>query len=146
MKTQLLLLLFVASAPPASDKSAPSDTELIQGRWQVESVITDGVERPNAVGKHYHIRGHVWSFEGRKRKGTEQFIFLDPKSDPRRVFIVSVFSFDDGSTSAVTLMGIYSVNNDTLKLCVFSGTARMPTKFESTKNSEYDLFVMKRAK
>jgi uncharacterized protein (TIGR03067 family) len=146
MNARLFVLLSVVALTSLCRSAVGSDLELIQGRWQVERVVSNGVDEPNTAGKHYHLEGNAWLFEGRKRERMEHLIFLDPKSNPKRVFMVTVFSFDDGSKNVLTQMGIYSVAGDTLKLCIAPGNAKLPTKFESAQNSGHTLYIMNRDK
>lgn len=109
-----------------------SDKEKIQGTWKAEDsaggeLIVEGDKYTQKVGDM-----------------TEEGTFkLDSSKKPHEIDIKIKTGADENKTQ----LGIYSIEGDTLKLCVTpAGSKDRPKEFMTKEDSESFLLVFKRAK
>jgi RNA polymerase sigma factor (sigma-70 family) len=133
---------------PAKDKAqVKSDKERLEGTWVVEASVVDGDKPEDKPGVDYGetAPGARWVFAGEKltlkavqRVNRELTYRLDPKSDPKAIDLID--------SSAGTLLGIYSFEGDTLKICVVppGKDSKRPSKFSSERDSMTALLTLKR--
>jgi uncharacterized protein (TIGR03067 family) len=149
------------SEPPSAGKSAPSvaaksDQESIQGTWALESVESNGKSAPAEDIKNRKVsftgdRVAFLSVHDGKEAKWELIFKLDPSTKPKGfdmeediqktkemyakkgIPVVGVYA----------VLGIYSLEGDTLKICLAPPRAQRPKEFTSQNQ---DLFVLKRAK
>jgi len=101
-----------------------SDAERIQGKWAFVSAVYDGQAVPSE--QEYCI------FEGEKVHSVTEIneYRLDERHQP-------------GWINMKSLLGIYELNGDTLRMC-FSELGKRPIAFESKAGSKHILFVLQR--
>ena len=141
----VVVTMFVCQQVHAQDEDVPqfaqeTDLELMQGTWEVVSVVFRGEQK--------EVSGNLWRFEGNRKyiwidDRTEWFLAypftVDPSAMPAEMDVDSLFG---------SLLGIYEIDGDTLTLCLgMRGTfepGTRPDRFESTKGSRSFLYVLRR--
>ncbi len=127
------------------DEKPKLDMERLQGAWKVASVVEDGKKEDEDVEK-----GTVWTFRDttlkiRQTKGvvTEFYRFkLDETTKPKSIDMVEWDKeFDDADERKE---GVYSLDGDTLKICLSLTKGDRPTALASKEGSGYFLWTLKR--
>jgi uncharacterized protein (TIGR03067 family) len=140
----LALAIFLGTNGSASAEDATKkDLEKMQGDWAQVSYVVDGGKLPDdeAQALFRSIKDDkytIFQFKKVIGKGT---IKLDASRKPKTI---------DATTTAggrsLTLLGIYELDQDTLKLCFAPPGKPRPTDFTSRKGSEHRLSVWEREK
>jgi RNA polymerase sigma factor (sigma-70 family) len=128
-----------------AEPAKKTDKENIQGVWKVASVKANGKESPDAE----LVKSATWTIGAEKvtvkgdqeRKSTYKIDFsVTPKT-------IDITSQVEGAEKGQTFRGIYSLKEDTLKICckLLPGGDR-PREIASTADSGIMLIVLKRVK
>jgi len=135
----IVAVCFLLGAGPIQDDAAKKDLDKLQGVWQVVSMEGGKSLPPDRLKElKFTFKGNKLSHTGSDGKTTESTIKLDPSKKPKVMDITHL-------TDSVTLLGIYSIDGDTLKICgprVKDGDR--PTEFKASE--DVDLIVLKRTK
>jgi uncharacterized protein (TIGR03067 family) len=130
---------FLVAAPAPADAPADKEPAELQGSWRLESLDSDAGDLGLGLPE---VR---WVIQGTKVKyGGEEVADLtaDPKATPK----ILNLSFLD---SKKTYEGIYSVEKDTLKICLNAhseGVKERPTDFSIEGKENLRLLVFRREK
>jgi uncharacterized protein (TIGR03067 family) len=132
--------LLVAANNPKDDKKAKTDLDKFQGSWLGVEITYNGelASKEAAEKIKLTIKGDKWTFEqvdGNELKGT---LKLDEKKKPKELDATT----DDGRT----ILGIYEVDGDKLKLCYAGPGGERAKEFSSKAGSSHALAVYKRAR
>jgi uncharacterized protein (TIGR03067 family) len=114
-----------------------NDAETIEGKWKVVSVELAGAPVPGLEGAELRLDGGKKVFNlpgGRAEKGTYR---LDAAKRPAE--IDSTTEGKDG-----TEKGIFTVEGDTLKLCISTKGGPRPREFTTNKDTDHLLIVLRR--
>ena len=147
VRTVMLLIALintVHAAPPS-----PTDSELIQGRWEVVKDWEGGVLDTSSYsycGEVMVFRQNKLVFEKPGEICEEMTFTLDAGKSPKQV--------DWGGTSkdgyTLIVKGVYSLNGDSLRIAAAAGNRQdaptRPTAVESTKQSKWYFFELVRRK
>ena len=131
-----------AVAPPdASPDLARRELDRLQGSWQIESSLWNGVSDPEVMKSvTIVIQGDnfIWvDRDGNRRTDT---IRLMPEQNPRAI---DYWSKGENQAS----FGIYSLEGDTFTWCSAGGNNKIrPTSFASERGSKQSLMVLRRKK
>jgi uncharacterized protein (TIGR03067 family) len=146
MFRNLLLALAIfpgAAGSAAADDASKKDLEKIQGHWAEVSYVVDGVKVPDdeAQALFRSMKDDKYTiFQFKKVIGKGTFK-LDASTKPKTI---------DATTTvggrSLTLLGIYELDQDTLKLCFAPPGKPRPADFTSKKGSEHRLSVWEREK
>ena len=146
----------------AKDRSLPDDeikkdSDALQGRWSVVTMILDGDEPPAEIVKAVVVvfKGSAMTYDpGLSIDATEkgkikynvdpepdemQFT-LPPNSNPKAI----VFTALEPDDKVRAMNAIYKFNEDTLTLCFGEVGAPSPVEFTAKKGSKQALLVVKR--
>lgn len=124
-------------------KAKPDDATLVQGSWTIAEAELGGRPFPAEVSKDMTLvlaKGtYVLKTKGPEDKGTAT---IDATKTPRQLDVIGT----EGPNKGKTLLCIYELDGDTLKVCYdLSGKAR-PTEFKSPAGTQVFLVTYKRVK
>ena len=144
MKIKTLTIGFIAVlAATALAQDAATEQKAMQGKWALTTGEIAGQKLPEVqlktislvvAGDKYTVKvGDVAD------QGSLKF---DPSMKPKALDIVGT----DGPNKGKTLLAIYEINGDTLRICYdLTGKAR-PTEFKTAKDIPHFLATYQRAK
>ena len=139
----MLALSVLAGAEAAKEDEGKKDQETIQGDWAQQSMVVDGAKVPDDEAQALFRsmkddKYTIYQFKKVIGKGTFK---LDASRKPKTI---------DATTTAggrsLTLLGIYELDGDSLKLCFAPPGKPRPSDFTSKKGSEHRLSVWEREK
>jgi uncharacterized protein (TIGR03067 family) len=137
MKTRLAMIMMVGVLMAADDPKgdvAKKEQEKLQGIWKVVSGEQGGKPLPDGALSLKFV------FAGEKVKtGEESTSYrLDPAATPRRI--------DLTNDQKETMLGIYQLDGDRLKICYSDPGEKRPTEFATKPGAKMLLFVLDREK
>ncbi|HKA06354.1 MAG TPA: TIGR03067 domain-containing protein [Gemmataceae bacterium] len=145
--TLLCTLVLTASGGTgarAGDKAAvEKELKKFQGTWTVERVEAGGKEVPIEL-----FKGMTVAFEGDKytvKVGDKLVQAATQKLDPSKSPKTLDATVAEGPEKSV-ILGIYEINEDTLKVCFDPEGKKRPTEFKTAAGSQTTLAVYRRAK
>jgi RNA polymerase sigma-70 factor (ECF subfamily) len=128
-------------------KKAANDKDKIVGTWKVENFEEFGTTPDEQKKEAMALMRLVFtvdklSFKVPGQDDVAEFTYkLDLEKDPRRIELTPT----KGPEATKTLLGIYSLEGDNLKLCLSSKEGERPTEFKSEKETQTILVELKRA-
>jgi uncharacterized protein (TIGR03067 family) len=142
-------VLLSAEAPEGD--AVKKEKEKLVGTWKLVSLEIDGEKFTEEVTKTMRavITATTMKTEFRSKDETADRYTLDPSKSPKHI------DFPDPSEKGkdATVPGIYSLEGDTLKLCLPGDSKKggrapwkRPTKFDANDGTGQMLMVFKRAK
>jgi RNA polymerase sigma factor (sigma-70 family) len=145
--------------PAAEPAGAKKDLELLQGTWNIDTMAWGARSLPRELmtGYKFVFAGTKLTWEGAigmtKRAGKVTAIDgvfpcdfkIDPGKSPKQIDItLHLKKVNKGDR---TLLGIYEIKGDTLKVCYFSSqTGRRPSELATKDNPNIGYIVLSRAK
>ena len=135
------LALAAAALLPAADGDAKKDLENLQGAWTVTAQVRGGKESPPALIAKMRvvIAGDQITMKTPGQDDAVGTIRLDPAKKPPAI--------DVAKEKSDSVLGIYRLEGDFLTLALQKpGSKDRPTEFESPKESEVTVFILKRDK
>src|SRR5262249_9637840 len=118
------------------------DLEALQGDWSITSAERDGKKAPDEAVKSVKLtfaKDTITVTEGTKK--TEMTFKLDPSKSPKTIDL----TYGTGGRMGEIDQGIYTLDGDTLKLCIKRGGGR-PTEFAAAPDSNSHLLILKKSK
>jgi uncharacterized protein (TIGR03067 family) len=154
---RLLLIILVGLAPFISPKllvaGQQTDKEQLQGTWLARTAERNGKVIFKVIFEKKEDNNLIWVFDGNKvtmlhEKGA------DPADDWKASFKLNTgknpkeieFKVEQGVNEGQTLLGIYELKGEELKLCIGSPQSKRPAKFATTKNDNFVVWVLQRQK
>ncbi|HWG46639.1 MAG TPA: TIGR03067 domain-containing protein [Gemmataceae bacterium] len=135
--------LLFAAADPKKD-ATKDELKKLQGTWEVISIVANGEKVPKEETAELKviISGSKIVFK-EPNKSDETTFKIDPAKKPKEIDITPPANAkEDG-----TLKGIYSLEDDNLKMCYnVSRKGGRPAEFATKARDGRVLFVLKRAK
>lgn len=140
----ILLLSATGTSADPSKKTPASELQRFQGTWQVESWEESGKALATADLKKRVVffGGNIFIFrrDGKVfQAGTAQ---LDPSKSPSTINL----SIKEGEGKDGVMLGIYSLEGDTLKLCFDPQGQTRPTDFKPEAKAGCTLIALKKPK
>ena len=135
-------LLIGADAP--NDDAVKKEVEKLQGAWATLSIEADGQK----VTDEEKIKTRKLTTKGDKytlKVGDETVqgtIEINPAKKPKTIDVKP----DSGSNKGKTLLGIYQLEGDNLKICLAPPGKDRPAEFASNAGTGHQLVVYKREK
>lgn len=125
-------------------KDADTDLKALEGTWQLSDLMADP---PLPADREVMLKEHRWLIKGDvltmfSGPRVEAYsLTLDPSQTPKAIDLTS---FNENEADR-TLMGIYSIDQDTLKICLsFGGDAQRPKEMQPAKDLGHIVHVLKR--
>jgi uncharacterized protein (TIGR03067 family) len=161
LKKQIELLkkeieLLKKQATPQAEGAGAKEFELLKGTWNINSMEWGGNNLPKELmnGYKFVFAGNKLTWEGaigimskggviRAIDGAFPCDFtIDPGKEPKQIDITLHLKQGDR-----TVLGIFEIKDDTLKVCYFaSNTGRRPTEFSTKAGVNIGYIVLSRAK
>ena len=140
----VFLFASAIAAEPKKPPTAVEELQRFQGTWQIESWEESGKPLPAADLKKRGVffGGNIFVFrrEGKVyRAGAAQ---LDPAKAPRTINL----SIKEGEGKDGAMLGIYTLEGDTLKLCFDPLGQTRPENFQPEGKDGFALIVLKKPK
>jgi uncharacterized protein (TIGR03067 family) len=120
--------------------SVEEDMKRLQGGWTVKSIEVSGMPVPEDK-----IGGRDGAFEGDQYliHDFRLMVKIDPTKKPKTIDM----NGKDGNGMPLSMVGIYDLNGDTLKICFAKpGSTDRPTKFQTKAKSGESLILYERQK
>ncbi len=133
----LIAIVTLASASVSADEKADKALQALQGEWKVDGFVFGGESAsPELIAKlAFTIKDNqMVPSDDPKDVAT---IKLDPERKPAW--------FDSTDRSKKTMLGIYELSGDTLRICSAAPGAERPKEFASAQGSGTAYVVLKRA-
>ncbi|MDY3557300.1 TIGR03067 domain-containing protein [Gemmata sp. JC717] len=127
----------LSSAPVSADEKANKALVVLQGQWKVEKIVAAGEQ--------------VSAEDTAKLTFTFKDNQMIPSDNPKDVATVKLDPdrkptwFDVTDRAKETMLGVYELSGDTLKICLADPGAERPKGFGSAKGSKTTYMVLKRA-
>jgi uncharacterized protein (TIGR03067 family) len=146
----LVTSVVVLSEEPGKKEDTKSEIKKFQGMWAAIKYVQDGEgEREEIAPEESPIR---WVFKDNNIsmltdveeaivKGT---LKLNVKNEPKTIDLVFPAASEDEKDQRI--LGIYSFDKDTLRICYGMEDEKRPDEFKSEKDSKRILIVFKRLK
>ena len=159
LKREIELLKKEAKAQPdgaGGPKTGAKDLELLQGTWNIDTMEWGGKSLPKELmsGYKFVFAGNKLTWDGAigmqskggkvtAMDGTFPCDFkIDPGKEPKQIDITLHLKKGDR-----TVLGIYEIKGDTLKVCYFgSNTGKRPAEFSTKDDRNIAYIVLTRAK
>jgi uncharacterized protein (TIGR03067 family) len=142
MRWHLLLVLMVGllgGADEPKDDAVKKDLKALQGNWTVVSIEVNGTKVPDdrIGGRNAAFKGDQYSIHDFRLTVT-----LDPTKKPKTIDMVG----KDGNGKPLSMVGIYDVDGDMLKICFAKPNTKVrPVQFETRPQTGESLIVYKRS-
>lgn len=142
MRMAIVTVLITLALPASGGMGARADDEAdagkelkkFQGTWAFESVKIGGVEAPAGA-----FKGVTVTFEGDKytvKNGDEVIQTATQKLDPSKSPKTFDATVTGGLNKGATVLGIYEISGDTLKVCFDPEGKKRPTEFKGAAGSQ----------
>jgi uncharacterized protein (TIGR03067 family) len=138
-------LLLLVSCGCSSDRSAGvarTDAEKLEGTWLATRVETDGKQAPADFTARIQMKfqGGMLMIRGLLGDNRELpcQLKLDPEKTPRTIDW-------SGLGTSETVLGIYELDGDRLRLCIITRPRERPTEFKTEPGSNLTCLELKRS-
>lgn len=144
MKTQLVLAVGLLIAADSGRDLATKERKRLEGTWTITSVVRN--DNPLPEDK---LKDAKFVFQGERfaqqlgdktlAKGTFR---LDPGKKPQTIDL----TMSEGEEKGKTILGIYELEDDVLKICGAGPGGERPTEFAAKDGSGHTLITCQRMK
>jgi uncharacterized protein (TIGR03067 family) len=141
------LALFVAAAQSAEPRKTPTAVEELQrfqGTWQIEAWEEAGqaISAADLKKRSVFFGGNIFVLRRDGKLFQAGAAQLDPGKSPRSIN----FSVKEGEGKDGVMLGIYSLENDTLKICFDPEGQTRPEDFKPEAKAKFTLITLKKPK
>jgi uncharacterized protein (TIGR03067 family) len=132
-----------SSGPPANGTSPPDDSSLLDGTWLPVEAILNGQKFPEEILKTMKLIVQGGQYTVQVGPQTDQgTLKLDPIKTPKIMDIAGT----EGPNKGKTILSIYELDGDSLKVCYALEGGQRPEVFETKPDTNLFLVVYKREK
>ncbi|WP_020467837.1 TIGR03067 domain-containing protein [Zavarzinella formosa] len=119
-----------------ADETLENALKALQGEWKFEKMVDKGEVVPleKASNRYFTFKGNEIVPSDNPKDVAK--IKIDPAQKPAHM--------DLADRSKETMLGIYEISGDTLKLCFAAPGEKRPTEFASPKDGKVFFLVLKR--
>ncbi len=142
MRWHVVLVLTVGllrGADEPKDDAVKKDWKGLQGNWAVVSIEVNGIKVPDDKigGRNAAFKGDQYSIHDFRLTVT-----IDPTKRPKTIDMVG----KDGNGNPLSMVGIYDLEGDTLKICFAKPSTKVrPIQFETKPQTGESLIAYKRS-
>ena len=135
-------VVVLIAAADATEEAVKKEIAKLQVTWSVVSSERGGDKAPENKIKMVKLTFQKDKLIAQQPdKTTEMSYTVDPSKNPKTIDI----TYLDGELKGESHQGIYSLDGDTLKICMHRGANR-PPDFETKQDPQRHLIVLKREK
>ena len=120
----------------------PEETAAMQGTWKIESLIGDGEPVPADTIRNW--RRIVKNDRVTWKRGGETLVELSIVYNPRAKPMTLVSTIESGQDKGQTLLAIYELHGDELRVCFAPPGKPRPKEFSSTPGSGVLMYTARR--
>lgn len=136
------IILLVFLAPDAPDATARKDIERLDGVWKITAAEYKGKKLDKAPIEQVVFAAGKAGEEAARMKGAGVFKYrIDAGKSPKTIEATAV---REGKRE--TIVGIYEIGEDTLRLCLAPDGAKRPDGFKTGPGDEAFVLELKREK
>src|SRR5262245_26851471 len=128
--------------PSTREQDARKDLSELQGTWQLESLQTNAKSKVDVKKRTLFIGGELFLVRDGEKVLQAGVLRLTTSRSPRRIDV----TVRQGQHADNTMLGIYELKGDTLKVCFDPEGETRPAKFAPKEDTAHFLAVYKRAK
>jgi uncharacterized protein (TIGR03067 family) len=141
-----ILMAATAFAAGPQGENPKTDKELIQGTWVIVSAKEGGRDTPEPRGTRIIITADLLTFQPKNAQSEKDTLGLSYTLDPtqRPKAIDTSHELEPGKPFID--LGVYSLDGDTLKLCLEAAGKPRPITLESGAGESSVSYVLKRVK
>jgi len=136
----------VVDRPLPKKDVAKDDAKLLQGTWRVTLLQSRGrpfpEERLRQLDYKLIIQGQEFYFMLQNRKTQGMQFKVDPASKPKAIDLTPM----TGRGKGQTILAIYSLEGDTLRICQPIRGGKRPSDFISSVGTRQNVMILKREK
>src|SRR5262245_5653058 len=137
------LSLLCGGQSPGGEDAAKTELKKLEGVWQITSGEQDGKSIDSIKRDEVTVSRDNFTVHHDGKVEFTATIQLDPNKKPKAVDLRITSEKHKGKT----VLGIYELNGDDLKLCITgAGAKSRPTDFSAKPGSDYLAVVLKREK
>lgn len=120
-----------------------TDLDLMQGAWDIKTLVVDGNEMPSGMlqGSRIVVQGNAFTTTVMGKRLSVGTAVIDETANPRTFDL----TFTDGMHIGQKSLAIYEFNGETWHVCIGLAGKPRPTAFVSTKDSGHALETLTRA-
>jgi uncharacterized protein (TIGR03067 family) len=140
-----VVVLAVHAVSGADDDPTMKDLDAMQGTWKVVELSEKGekVAAKETAPVEVVILATKMTFNDDGKFREEITLTVDAKQNPKTLDM----KYTKGGNTGKMQTAIYAIEGDTLKICINEKkNGARPTEFTSTKENEFALVVLKKAK
>lgn len=134
-----LSLVALVQADAGNDAAVKKELETIAGKWNMLKVETGGGQNESVEGSSVRFDSDGTIEYSRADKVLKGTFTIDPTKQPKQITITP-----DGSEKSVP--GIYKIDNNRMTVCQARKNSERPKEFALTKDEQFVLFTLERAK
>ena len=142
MNAMLSVLLAIGTLVVLADDPAKKDKAMLQGKWTVISVESNGKAVEMWTDATRLVEGNAYTLTTKKGESFKGTFTVDPSKTPAAID----FKPDGGQYKGKTLRGIYEFHEDMLTICFAEPDKERPTEFSSKAGSGWTLAIQKKQK
>jgi uncharacterized protein (TIGR03067 family) len=149
MKTQLFAMLAVVLClgADASKEDVKKEKDALQGVWKAVSVEENGQSKDDNEDHRIVFKGDEFDIKGRDQSILKGVFKIDPSKNPKELDLEVKEDLKKGQAQGKTALAIYTVDGDTLKLCVNEpGATERPKEFVGQAGTKHIVVTLKREK